>query len=44
MNDFKGETLSSAGPSYPVEVMGWRETPYVGDIVLQVGAWHCVAR
>eukprot|EP00041_Stephanoeca_diplocostata_P031285 m.972196 g.972196 ORF g.972196 m.972196 type:complete len:912 (-) comp23928_c0_seq2:306-3041(-) len=36
MNDFTGTKLKTAGPSYPVEVIGWRETPYVGDLVMQV--------
>ncbi|XP_071453637.1 translation initiation factor IF-2, mitochondrial [Hetaerina americana] len=34
--DDKGKVLTSAPPSTPVEVVGWRELPSAGDEILQV--------
>ncbi|KAJ3020389.1 hypothetical protein HKX48_000858 [Thoreauomyces humboldtii] len=36
MHDEHGEEVLEAGPSLPVEVMGWRELPAAGDEVLGI--------
>ena len=36
MFDDKGQVVSEARPSTAVEVLGWREIPLAGDIMLQV--------
>eukprot|EP00842_Homolaphlyctis_polyrhiza_P002398 jgi/Hompol1/3159/HPOL_003144-RA len=33
--DENGEDIEQAGPSTPVQVMGWKELPNAGDLVLQ---------
>jgi hypothetical protein len=30
-----GKSIKSAGPSQPVEIVGWRSMPEVGDVVLE---------
>ncbi|KXS20098.1 initiation factor 2 [Gonapodya prolifera JEL478] len=34
--DESGKTLTSAGPSTPVQVLGWRELPAAGDLALEI--------
>ena len=36
--DDKGNVLKEAGPSVPVEIMGFKEVPNVGDLVVQEGS------
>ena len=36
MFDDQGRTLQKAGPSTPVEIIGWRELPSAGDEILEV--------
>ncbi|XP_072163977.1 translation initiation factor IF-2, mitochondrial-like [Diadema setosum] len=36
MQNERGEEMSAAFPSQPVEVTGWKDTPAAGDLVLQV--------
>jgi translation initiation factor IF-2 len=36
LRDQSGGTIKAAGPSLPVEVMGWETLPMVGDLVLQL--------
>ncbi|GAB1609727.1 translation initiation factor IF-2, mitochondrial-like [Argonauta hians] len=36
MFDEKGQIIQSAGPSTPVEVIGWRELPSAGEEIFQV--------
>ncbi|KAJ3154232.1 hypothetical protein HDU89_008299 [Geranomyces variabilis] len=38
MHDERGNEIPNAGPSMPVEVMGWRELPAAGDEVLGIDA------
>lgn len=34
--DENGKVLNQAGPSTPVEIIGWRELPGAGDQILEV--------
>ncbi len=34
----KGEMLTQAGPSTPVEIMGFKEPPQVGDLIVEKGS------
>ena len=34
MTDDRGNTVTSAGPSIPVEIVGWKNLPVVGDLML----------
>ena len=36
MFDDKGKPVQSAGPSEPVEIIGWKELPSAGDEILEV--------
>ena len=36
MFDDRGQVVSEATPSTPVEVVGWRELPSAGDDVIEV--------
>ena len=36
MLDDRGRVLSKAVPSTAIEVVGWRDLPFAGDIVQQV--------
>lgn len=38
MVDDKGEPLTSADPGTPVEIMGFKETPQVGDLIVEEGS------
>ncbi|KAJ2608475.1 translation initiation factor IF-2, partial [Coemansia sp. RSA 1804] len=38
MTDDRGKTVKSAGPACAVRVMGWKEIPRAGDLVLQAGS------
>jgi translation initiation factor IF-2 len=34
MTDDRGNVVTSAGPSIPVEIVGWKDLPVVGDVML----------
>lgn len=36
MFDERGQLVQAAGPSTPVEVIGWRELPNAGEAIFQV--------
>jgi len=36
MQNHEGIKVDAAGPSTPVEVVGWRDMPTPGDIILEV--------
>ena len=36
MYNDQGKAVTDAGPSCAVEVIGWRELPSAGDLILQV--------
>lgn len=36
--DEKGRTVTEAGPSSAVEVVGWKELPPAGEVILEVGS------
>jgi len=38
LSDDSGKNISSAGPSTPVEILGFKEVPNVGDIVVDKGS------
>lgn len=38
LSDDNGKNISSAGPSTPVEILGFKEVPNVGDIVVEKGS------
>lgn len=38
LTDDKGNNLSEAGPSCPVEILGFRAVPHVGDIIIELGS------
>lgn len=39
MFDASNVPVQSAPPSTPVEILGWRELPSAGDLLLQVRKW-----
>ena len=34
--DHNGQPMTEAQPGMPVEVLGWRELPLAGDLILEV--------
>lgn len=38
LTDYTGKTVSEAIPGMPIEIMGFRETPNIGDIIVQKGS------
>ena len=38
LSDENGRAVKAAGPSRPVQVIGWRELPHAGDEVIQVAS------
>jgi len=38
LKDDKGTTLKEAGPSVPVEILGFKKTPEVGDLIVSKGS------
>lgn len=38
ISDYLGQPLKEAGPGTPVEILGFKDTPSVGDIIVQKGS------
>lgn len=38
LKDDKGNSLTEAGPSVPVEILGFKENPRVGDLIVEKGS------
>lgn len=35
MNSDNGQVIKEAGPSTPVQVMGWKQTSHAGDVFIE---------
>jgi translation initiation factor IF-2 len=38
MFDEKGQVLDEAPPGSPVEIIGWRDLPSAGEVILECGS------